>query len=79
MADSVTAPGKTPLNIEIRAGDAAGATFQTPLVVYTDAVLLQSVNISWAEIKAGLLLAISQALLAVNNAKMAFFIYLKTV
>ena len=54
VANSIASQGKTPLDVQMRAGNPAGATFQASFVIYAYAVLLQSVNICRAEIKAGL-------------------------
>jgi hypothetical protein len=79
MTDAIAASGEAPLNIEMGAGNAAGAAFQTTFVIDADAVLLQTINIGRTEVKTGLLLTIPYTLLAINYPKMAFFIYLKTV
>ena len=79
VADSVAAFGKTPLDVQMRTGDAAGATFETPLVIYTYAVFLQSINICWTEVEARLFLALFHTFLSIDYPKMTFFLYLKSV
>jgi hypothetical protein len=63
----------------MRAGNPAGTTFQTPLVIDTYVVCLQAINICRTEIKTGLFLTLIHAFLPVNYPKVTFFIYLKTV
>ncbi len=63
----------------MRAGNPAGAAFQTPLIVDTYVVCLQSINIGRAEIKAGLFPALLHTFLAIDYPEVTFLIYLKTV
>jgi hypothetical protein len=79
VTDSVATLGKTPLDIQMRAGDPAGAAFQTAFVINTYVIPFQSVDICRAEIKAGLILALFGTFLSVDYAEMAFFIHLKTI
>jgi hypothetical protein len=79
MADAVAALGETPLNIHLRAANAAGTAFQTSLMMNADALTFKSVYISRAEIKAGPFLAALQAFFAVNYMQVAFLVHFETV
>jgi len=50
VANAVTALGKAPLDVEMRAADPAGAAFQAAFVVNAYAVFFQFVNIGRANI-----------------------------
>jgi hypothetical protein len=79
MADSIAALGKTPLYVQMRAGDPAGAALQTAFVIDTYMIPLQPIDICRTEIKAWLVLALFGAFLSIHYAEMAFFIYFETV
>jgi hypothetical protein len=80
VANAIAASGKTPLDVQIGAGNPAGATFQTPFVIDADALsLLKPIDIGRTEIKTGLFLALFHALLTVDYPEMAFLIYPKAV
>jgi hypothetical protein len=63
----------------MRAGDPAGATFQTAFVINTYVIPFQPVDICRTEIKTGLIQALFSTFLSIDYAEMAFFIHLKTI
>jgi len=79
VPDAVASLGKAPFDIEMRASDSAGATFQAPLIRDTDTILIQLVYVGGADIKAGLIGAFFDAHLVIDEAQVRLFIHAKTV
>ena len=79
MANAVATLGKTPFNIQFSAADAAGAAFQTALIIDRDIILLYSIDISRTQIETCLVAAFFYTFLVVYDAQMAYLIHLKTV
>jgi hypothetical protein len=79
MPDAETSGGKTPVDIQMRASDAAGAAFETSFVVNTDPITFELINIGRTDIQAGLLPAVFHTDLSVDNLKMRRFIYVESI
>jgi hypothetical protein len=71
--------GETPLYVQMRAGDPAGAAFQTTFVVDTYVISLQTVDIGRAKIKAWLVFAFFGTFFSIYYVEMAFLSYFETV
>ena len=79
MPDAETSGGKTPIDVQMWASDAAGAAFETSFVVDTDPVTFELINIGRTDIQAGLLPAVFHTDLFVDNLKMRRFIYVESI
>ena len=79
MPDTEPSGGKAPIDIQMRAPDAAGAAFETSFVADTDPALFELVNIGRTDIQAGLIPAIFHTDLSVDNSKMRRFIHVESI
>lgn len=71
MPDSISPSGKTPFDIHVGAPDAAGSAFQATLVSHVDSpVFPKCIDSGRTEVKAGLLPAIPDANLGIENPQM---------
>jgi hypothetical protein len=75
MADPISSPGKTPLDVEMGAADAAGTAFQATLICHADAVFFQSVNVGRTDVETGLVRTFFQAKSTIDNPQVRFFIH----
>jgi len=74
MADAISSPGETPLDVEMGASDATGPTFQTTFVSNADAVFLQPINICRAKIETGLIRTLVLAHRTIDDPQMRLLI-----
>jgi hypothetical protein len=79
MPYAETSGGKTPVDIQMWASDAAGAAFETSFVVNTDPIMFELINIGRTDIQAGLLPAVFHTDLSVDNLKMRRFIHVESI
>ena len=79
VTDSIATTGETPLDVQIRAGNTAGAAFQASFVIYADVVVLKPIYVRRAKEKAGLLRTIFQAFFTIDYSQVALFIYFESV
>ena len=79
MANTIAAPGKTPLDIHMGTGNPTGAAFQASLMIDTYPSVFKPVHVCRTEIQAGLPLAILDTFFTVNYFEIAFFVLLKQV
>jgi len=75
VADAISAPGETPLDVEMGAADAAGAAFQATLIGHADAVFFQPVNVGRTDVETGLVWAFFQTKSTIDNPQVRFFIH----
>ena len=68
-----------PLDVQVRAPDAAGAALQAAFVVDRDSLVFEPIDVSRAEIQASLRLAVFQTFFPVNDLQMAFRVNLEPV
>ena len=61
MADAIPAFGEAPVNVQMRAGDAAGAALEAAFVVDADMVAFQAVDVRRAQVETRLAFAFFHA------------------
>mgnify|MGYP006304129115 CR=1 FL=1 len=79
MPDPIPSPGKAPLDVQVRAGDAAGTALQAALVGHIDGPLGHGVDPGRTEIQTWLLGAVPGTDLRIQNLQVRLCVYLKTV
>jgi hypothetical protein len=79
MADTVSALGESPIDIQVRAAYAAGTALQAAFMIDRNTVFCQAVNIGRAEIQAGLFPAFIPANCIIFYLEMALLINLESI